>query len=60
MLSVLFVLVLLACSYSVMDVLTKELLRDLRTGADPEILPGRWLMGWLPIVNYTGAKGVAG
>ena len=21
------------------------------TGADSEILPGRWLMGWLPIVN---------
>jgi hypothetical protein len=29
-------------------------------GADPEILHGRWLMGWLPIVNYTGARGVAG
>ena len=29
------------------------------SGADPEILHGRWLMGWLPIVNYTGAKGVA-
>ena len=29
-------------------------------GADPEILHGRWLMGWLPIVNYTGAMGVAG
>ena len=25
-------------------------------GADPEILHGRWL----PIVNHTGAKGVAG
>ena len=30
------------------------------TGADPENLYGRWLMGWLPIVNYTGATGVAG
>ena len=30
------------------------------TGADPEILHGRWLMGWLSIVNYTGARGVAG
>ena len=30
------------------------------TGADPEILHGRWLTGWLPIVNYTGARGVAG
>ncbi len=29
-------------------------------GADPEILHGRWLMGWLPIINYTGARGVAG
>ena len=30
-------------------------------GADPEILHGRWLMGWLSIVNYTGIiKGVAG
>ena len=28
-------------------------------GADPEIFHGRWLMGWLPIVNYTGARGVA-
>ena len=27
--------------------------------ADPEILHGRWLIGWLPIVNYTGARGVA-
>ena len=25
-----------------------------------EILHGRWLMGWLPIVNYTDAMGVAG
>ena len=32
------------------------------TGADPENFHGRWLMGWLPIVNHTqsGAKGVAG
>jgi hypothetical protein len=30
------------------------------TGADPEILQGRWLMGWLPIVIYNGARGVAG
>ena len=30
------------------------------TGADPENLHGRWLTGWLPIVNHTGAKGVAG
>ena len=30
------------------------------TGADPEILHGRWLMGWLPIANHTGAMGVAG
>ena len=29
------------------------------SGADPEILHGRWLMGWLPIVNYTGTMGVA-
>ena len=28
--------------------------------ADPENLHGRWLTGWLPIVNHTGAKGVAG
>ena len=28
-------------------------------GADPETLHGRWLMGWLPIVNFTGARGVA-
>ena len=28
-------------------------------GADPENLHGRWLVGWLPIVNHTGAKGVA-
>ena len=28
-------------------------------GTDPENLHGRWLAGWLPIVNYTGAKGVA-
>ena len=27
------------------------------SGADPENLHGRWLMGWLPIVNHTGAKG---
>ena len=26
-------------------------------GADPEILHGRWLMGWLSIVNYTGVRG---
>ena len=57
MLRVLFVLVLLVCSYSVMDVVTKELLRDLRTGTDPEILHGRWLMGWLPIAIYTGQGG---
>jgi hypothetical protein len=30
------------------------------SGADPEILHGRWLMGWLPIVNYNGVRGVAG
>ena len=30
------------------------------TGADPENLHGRWLTGWLPIVNHTSAKGVAG
>ena len=30
------------------------------SGADPENLHGRWLMGWLPIVNHTGARGVAG
>ena len=28
--------------------------------ADLEILHGRWLMGWLPIVNYTGARGRSG
>ena len=27
-------------------------------GADPEMLHGKWLMGWLPVVNYTGARGV--
>ena len=26
-------------------------------GADPENLHGRWLTGWLPIVNHTGARG---
>ena len=26
---------------------------------DLDILPGRWLMEWLPIVNSTGASGVA-
>ena len=26
-------------------------------GADPENFHGRWLTGWLPIVNHTGAKG---
>ena len=30
------------------------------SGADPENLHGRWLTGWLLIVNHTGAKGVAG
>ena len=30
------------------------------SGADPENFHGRWLTGWLPIVNNTGAKGVAG
>ena len=29
-------------------------------GADPENLHGRWLTGWLPIVNYISARGVAG
>ena len=29
-------------------------------GTDPEILHGRWLTGWQPIVNHTGAMGVAG
>ena len=29
----------------------------LSSGTDPEILHGRWLMGWLPIVNYIGARG---
>ena len=29
-------------------------------GADPENFHGRWLTGWLPIVNYTGGRGVAG
>ena len=29
-------------------------------GADPENLHGRWLMGWLSIVNHTGTKRVAG
>ena len=33
---------------------------DTQTGADPENLRGRWLTGWLPIVNHAGAKGVAG
>ena len=27
------------------------------SGADAENLHGRWLMGWLPIVNHTGARG---
>ena len=30
---------------------------NITAGTDPEILHGRWLMGWLPIVNYTGARG---
>ena len=30
------------------------------SGADSENLHGRWLTGWLPIVNHTGAKRVAG
>ena len=30
------------------------------SGADPEILHGRWPTGWPPIVNYTGARGEAG
>ena len=29
----------------------------LSPGADPENLHGRWLTGWLPIVNYTGGRG---
>ena len=29
-------------------------------GADPEVLQGRWLMGWLLIENYTGVRRVAG
>ena len=29
------------------------------SGADPEILHGRWLIGWLLIVNYTGVREVA-
>ena len=27
------------------------------TGADPESFRGRWLTGWLPIVNHTGVAG---
>ena len=27
------------------------------SGADPEILHGRWPKGWLSILNYTGATG---
>ena len=30
---------------------------DKKSGADPENLHGRWLTGWLPIVNHTGVKG---
>ena len=30
---------------------------DCETFYDPEILHGRWLMGWLPIVNYVGGGG---
>ena len=30
---------------------------SVHAGADPEILHGMWLVGWLPIVNYTDAKG---
>ena len=29
----------------------------LTSGADPENFHGRWLTGWLPRVNHTGAKG---
>ena len=29
-------------------------------GTDPKNLHERWLTGWLPIVNHTGTKGVAG
>ena len=35
------------------------LLMIIHAGADPEDLHGRWLIGWLPILNYTTAEGVA-
>ena len=38
----------------------KKILICIIAGGDPENLRGRWLMGWLPIVNHTGTKGVAG
>ena len=43
-----------------MDSVHTIIVTSWHTGADPENLNGRWLTGWLPIVNHTGAKGVAG
>ena len=31
--------------------------RHNKPGADPENLHGRWLMGWLPIINLYWCKG---
>ena len=42
------------CKVNIMSIIICNILC---TGADPEILHGRWLMGWLPIVNHTGARG---
>ena len=48
-------------SFTCGDVMVvKEQINAEWPGADPEILHGRWLTGWPPIVNYTGARGVAG
>ena len=30
------------------------------SGTDPEILQRRWLRGWLLMINYAGARWVAG
>ena len=40
-----------------MQVLEPKNLEVYISGADPENLHIRWLAGWLPIVNHTGAKG---
>ena len=45
------------CMYTVQSCLF-DFTTVVNSGADPENLHGRWLMGCLPIVNNTGAKGV--